>query len=53
MAIIFVTMTILGFMVDMMKMDIIAVMEYFESASNMLFRGVFLKKSKNADQARK
>ena len=32
------------------KMAVIAVMEYYELALNMVFMGVFLKNSKNPDQ---
>ena len=47
---IFIAMTRLAIMAKMTKMAIIAVMEYYELASNMVFMGVFLKNSKNADQ---
>ena len=47
---IFIAMTILAIMANMTKMAIINVMEYYELASNMVFMGVFLKNSQNADQ---
>ena len=47
---IFRVITSLAIMVKMTKMAIVAVMEYYELALNMVFMGVFLKKSKNPDQ---
>ena len=47
---IFRVITSLAITVKMTKMAIVAVMEYYELALNMVFMGVFLKKSKNPDQ---
>ena len=44
---IYVTVTRLVVMANMMKMAIIAVVEYYELAWNMAYIDVFLKKSKN------
>ena len=49
---IFVTMTGLVIMANMMKMAIIATIGYYELASNMTIRDI-LKKNKNAVQTRK
>ena len=45
-----IAMKILAIMAKMTKMAIIAIMEYYELALNMVFMGVFLKNSKNPDQ---
>ena len=50
---IFVKMTRLVVLANVSKMAIMAVMEYYELASNMVYVGVFLKKSKNAYQTQK
>ena len=47
---IFVTMTRLVVMANMMKMAIIAAGEYYEWASNMAIMGIFLKKNKKAER---
>ena len=48
---IFIAMTSLAIIAKMTKIAIIVVMEYYELAWNMVFMDVFLKNSKNADQA--
>ena len=47
---IFLAMTGLGVMANMMIIIIMTVMKYYELASNMVFTGVFLKNSKYVDQ---
>ena len=47
---IFIAMSSLAIMAKMTKMALIAVMEYYEMALNIVFMGVFLKSSKNPDQ---
>ena len=47
---IFIAISSLAIMAKMTKMAIIATMEYYELALNLVFMGVFLKSSKNPDQ---